>query len=225
MSDRILVADDEEDVLKLVAMNLKSAGFLITTACDGPGALAAVRRAPPALAVLDIMMPGMSGLEVCRELKRDPAYAAIPIVILTARADEIDRILGFELGIDDYLLKPFSPRELVLRIKAILRRSPGRAESADFSQAGNIAIDRKKHSLTVAGRPVAVTPIEFKLLSVLMERPGHVLNREELVSKVWPAESDIELRTIDTHMRRLREKLGEADSIETVRGFGYRIAE
>jgi len=225
MSDRILIADDEEDVLHLVATHLKAAGFLVSTAKDGPGALAALRRSPPALAVLDIMMPGMSGLDVCREIKRDSVTAAIAVVILTARADEVDRILAFELGIDDYLLKPFSPRELVLRIKAILRRRTPAIEASGTSQAGAVTIDRKKHTLTVAGAAVAVTPIEFKLVSALMERPGHVLNREELIARVWPAESDIEPRTIDTHMRRLREKLGAVDSIETVRGFGYRMVE
>jgi two-component system phosphate regulon response regulator PhoB len=175
--------------------------------------------------VLDIMMPGMSGLDVCRELKRDSVFAAIAIVILTARPDEIDRILGFELGIDDYLTKPFSPRELVLRVKAILRRRTATQVDEDIFHAGAIAIDRRKHSLTVAGQGVAVTAIEFKLLCALMERPGYVLSREELIAKVWPAERNIEIRTIDTHMRRLRERLGLLDCIETVRGFGYRIAE
>ncbi len=224
MSNRILIADDEEDVLALIGANLKSAGFRIATANDGLSALAAARREPPALVVLDIMMPGMSGLEVCRELKRQTSTAAIAILLLSARAEEVDRVLGFELGIDDYMVKPFSPRELVLRVKAILRRhSPPIAYSPHLA-AGKISIDREKHLVTIDGAAVPVTAIEYKLLCAFMERLGNVMSRDELLSKVWPVAAAIEPRTIDTHLRRLREKLGSGgEQIQTVRGFGYRM--
>lgn len=224
MSSHILIADDENDILNLVGMNLKAAGFRVSTAVDGSTALSQARREGPALIVLDIMMPGMSGIEVCRELKRQTATAAIAILLLTARADEVDRILAFELGVDDYLTKPFSPRELVLRVKAILRRRSNPLENSDLLETGNIAIDRKKHVVTIKDAPIQVTSIEYKLLCAFLERPGHVLSREELLARVWPAESEIELRTVDTHLRRLREKLGRSgEQVQTVRGFGYRL--
>lgn len=224
MSSHILIADDENDILNLVGMNLKAAGFRVSTAVDGSTALSQARREGPALIVLDIMMPGMSGIEVCRELKRQTATAAIAILLLTARADEVDRILAFELGVDDYMTKPFSPRELVLRVKAILRRRSNPLENSDLLETGNIAIDRKKHVVTIKDAPIQVTSIEYKLLCAFLERPGHVLSREELLARVWPAESEIELRTVDTHLRRLREKLGRSgEQVQTVRGFGYRL--
>ncbi len=224
VSNCILIADDEEDVLNLVSMNLKAAGFRVSTASDGPSALATAKRDAPALVVLDITMPGLSGIEVCRELKRQPPTSAIAILLLTARADEVDRVLGFELGVDDYMTKPFSPRELVLRVKAILRRRSAPMECADHLEAGTIALDRKKHAVTIGGAAVQVTAIEFKLLCAFMERPGHVLSREELLARVWSVESAIDPRTVDTHLRRLREKLGPSgDQLQTVRGFGYRI--
>ncbi len=224
MSSHILIADDENDILNLVGTNLKAAGYRISTAMDGSTALSQARREEPALIVLDIMMPGMTGIEVCRELKRQTATAAIAILLLTARADEVDRILAFELGVDDYMTKPFSPRELVLRVKAILRRRSNPLENSDLLETGNIAIDRKKHVVTIKGAPIQVTSIEYRLLCAFLERPGHVLSREELLAKVWPAESEIELRTVDTHLRRLREKLGPVGKqVQTVRGFGYRL--
>ena len=226
VNERILIADDEADLLTLVGTNLKAAGFQIATAADGSRALAMARRDPPALVVLDVMMPDMNGFEVCRELKRHPETASVAILLLTARTDEVDRILGFELGVDDYMTKPFSPRELVLRVKAILRRRLTPAQTADHLAAGRLAIDCKKHLVTVDDAPVLVTAIEYRLLCAFLETPGVVLTREQLLAKVWPAESEIEVRTIDTHLRRLREKLGSAgEQIETVRGFGYRIAE
>lgn len=226
MSHSILIADDEPDVLTLVSTNLKAAGFHTVTAADGSAALALARRDRPALAVLDVMMPDLNGFEVCRELKRNAETASIAILILTARLDEVDRILGFELGVDDYMTKPFSPRELVLRIKAILRRRETPEQTADHLSYGRLALDRLKHVLTIDGEPVQVTATEYRLLCTLLERPGVVLSREQIIGKVWPAESAIEVRTIDTHLRRLREKLGPAgEQIETVRGFGYRLAE
>jgi two-component system phosphate regulon response regulator PhoB len=226
VNERILIADDEPDLLTLLSTNLKAAGFHTVTAADGSTALAIARRDPPALVVLDVMMPDMNGFEVCRELKRNPDTADIAILLLTARKDEIDRILGFELGVDDYMVKPFSPRELVLRIQAILRRRQTPMQTATHLSCGRLALDREKHLVTIDGAPVQCTAIEYRLLCTFLERPGIVLSREQVFAKVWPAESEIELRTIDTHLRRLREKLGPAgEQIETVRGFGYRLAE
>jgi two-component system phosphate regulon response regulator PhoB len=227
---RILVAEDEPDMLQLIKMNLQGAGYRVTEAEDGPTALAAAREERPALIVLDLMLPGMSGLEVCRALKREPATASLPIIILTARAEEVDRIVGFELGADDYLTKPFSPRELVLRIQSILRRSkPAAAASApeeDELKLGVIAIDRARCEVQVKKKRIDLTATELKLLTTLIERRGRVQSRDTLLNDVWGYESIIDTRTVDTHIRRLREKLGPAaDYIETIRGFGYRMVE
>jgi DNA-binding response OmpR family regulator len=224
----IFVAEDEPDMLEMVSANLRSAGFKIATAEDGATALASVREQRPSLLVLDLMLPGMSGLEVCRALKRDPATAAIPIIMLTARAEEVDRIVGFELGADDYITKPFSPRELVLRIQSVLRRSsqPPAAPADDELRLGMIAIDRAKCEVQVKKRRIELTATELKLLTTLIERRGRVQSRDTLLNDVWGYESMIDTRTVDTHIRRLREKLGPAaDYIETIRGFGYRMVE
>ena len=224
MNTRILVADDEPDVLHLVGNNLTTAGFQVLTAEDGPTALASARREAPALAVLDIMMPGMNGLEVTRVLKREVATAAISIVLLSARNEEVDRVLGFELGVDDFVSKPFSPRELVLRVKAIVGRKISARTDGAILQAGEIAVDRERHDVTTRGLPANLTAIEFKLLLELMKASGRVLTRDDLLDRVWGTETTIETRTIDTHLRRLREKLGAAGGqIQTVRGFGYRL--
>jgi two-component system phosphate regulon response regulator PhoB len=228
VKERILVADDEEDVLDLVAMNLGSAGFQVLRSEDGTSALDVARKECPSLIVLDLMMPGMTGLEVCKALKHDDATAEIPIVLLTAKTAEIDRILAFELGADDYVTKPFSPRELVLRVKAILRRRMESIISTNEQtlQAGRINLDLERHHVVVDGTQVELTAIEFKLLTTLMERRGRVQSREALLSTVWGMDREIEPRTVDTHLRRLREKLGQAGGqIHTVRGFGYRLDE
>ena len=221
---RILVADDETDVLTLVGSSLVNAGFDVVRAEDGQQALTLARQTAPALIVLDLMMPGVSGLEVCRALKSDPATAPISILLLSARANEVDRVVAFELGADDYVTKPFSPRELILRIRAILRRKTGVPNTASSLRAGEIVIDRERHQVTVGGMPVTLTAIEFKLLSTLIERKGRVQSREALIDTVWGLDQSIEVRTIDTHLRRLRDKLGPAGTqIHTTRGFGYRI--
>lgn len=227
MNSKILVADDEEDVLNLVSMNLKNAGFTVIQAVDGPEAINKTRTQLPALIVLDIMLPGMTGLEVCKVLKGDPATAKIPVIMLTAKAEEVDRIVGLELGADDYITKPFSPRELVLRVKSVLRRGTAPAgEQNDLINLGVISVDRARHQVRVKGRLVDLTATEFKLLTLLIERRGRVQNRDKLLNDVWGYESVIDTRTVDTHVRRLREKLGSvADCIETVRGFGYRVVE
>jgi DNA-binding response OmpR family regulator len=222
----ILVADDEPDVRALVAANLVNAGFHVIRAEDGESALDKARSQSPALVVLDVMMPGMSGMEVCRSLKNDPATAGISVVLLTAKAEEVDRIVGLELGADDYVTKPFSPRELVLRVQSILRRKAGAAGAPGIQRIGQITIDRDRHMIAVGDRTVDLTVIEFKLLSVLSAKRGHVHSRGDLLSRVWGFEKDIETRTVDTHVRRLREKLGQAaNQIQTVRGFGYRLDE
>ena len=224
----IFVAEDEPDMLEMVSANLRSAGFNILAAEDGATALASVREQRPSLVVLDLMLPGMSGLEVCRALKRDPATAAIPIIMLTARAEEVDRIVGFELGADDYITKPVSPRELVLRIQSILRRAsqPPAPVADDELRLGMIAIDRAKCEVQVKKKRIELTATELKLLTTLIERRGRVQSRDTLLNDVWGYESVIDTRTVDTHIRRLREKLGPAaDYIETIRGFGYRMVE
>ena len=223
---RILVAEDEQDVLNFVATNLKTAGYQVLKAENGESALEQVRSALPALVVLDLMLPGMSGLEVCKVLKGDPATKPIPIIMLTAKAEEVDRIVGLELGADDYVTKPFSPRELVLRVRSILRRANAPQEAADVLRLGDIQVDRSRYEVVVKGKSIDFTATEFKLLTVLMERRGRVQSRDTLLNDVWGYESIIDTRTVDTHIRRLREKLGAAaDCIETIRGFGYRMIE
>jgi two-component system, OmpR family, phosphate regulon response regulator PhoB len=222
----ILIVEDERDVVDLLTLNLRKAGgFTIFTANDGAAGLEKARNQKPAFIILDLMLPKMSGLEVCKILKSDPATRHIPILMLTARAEEIDRIVGLELGADDYVVKPFSPREVVLRINAILRR--GQAEPVDERlTAGPITIDPARHRVSVGGRPVNLTSLEFKLLRTLMQRRGRVQERDRLLNDVWGYESVIDTRTVDTHVRRLREKLGAAgEVVETVRGFGYRLRD
>jgi len=221
----ILIIEDEHDVVDLLALNLRKAGFAILTAMDGATGLQKARSKKPALIILDLMLPKMPGLEICKILKSDSAKRQIAIMMLTAKAEEIDRIVGLEFGADDYVTKPFSPREVILRIKAILRRAEGPAEDESLS-AGSIVIDPARHQVSVNGKRVNLTPLEFKLLCTLMQRQGRVQTRDRLLSDVWGYESMIDTRTVDTHVRRLRVKLGKAaDVIENVRGFGYRLRE
>src|SRR6202163_2052780 len=225
VAERVLVVDDEPDIVALVAYHLAKSGYAVSTATSGPEGLAAARRDKPALVVLDLMLPGLSGLEVMEELRADPATARIAVLMLTARREESDRIKGLTLGADDYLTKPFSPPELVLRVAAILRRArAGQEEVADVKQLGPLRIDTTAHRVTVDGREIDLTPTEFKLLLLLAERKGRVQPRNLLLEIVWDAAPDIQTRTVDMHVQRLRVKLGAAgDLIETVRGFGYRI--
>lgn len=221
---QILVADDEMDVVNLVSQNLLGAGFQVLKASDGAEALEKARRLDPALIVLDLMMPKMSGTDVLRALKSDPRTAEIPVVMLTARKDEVDRIVSLELGADDYVTKPFSPRELTLRIKSILSRRTTPTPMARYSVYGEITLDRDGHEVRVKGKRVDLTAVEFRLLCALFSKPGRVFSREELLNTVWGMDADIEIRTVDTHLRRLREKLGAAaEQVQTVRGFGYRL--
>lgn len=225
-SKRILVVEDEKDVVDLLSLNLRKAGgFVVSSASDGATGLTKARDEKPDFIILDLMLPKMSGLEVCKILKTDAATRQIPVLMLTAKAEEIDRIVGLELGADDYVVKPFSPREVILRIKAILRRGD-RKETDERLTAGAITIDPARHQVSVNGKAVNLTSLEFKLLRTLMQRRGRVQERDRLLNEVWGYESVIDTRTVDTHVRRLREKLGKAgDIVETVRGFGYRLRE
>ncbi len=223
---KILVVDDEPDVVELVEFNLKSAGFAVTSAENGREALTTAQSTRPDLIVLDVMLPEMDGLEVCKLLRRDPVTAATPIIMLTARAEEVDRVLGLELGADDYLTKPFSPRELVLRVKGLLRRGQTPETKVDSIRIGELHMDLPKHQVTISGKAVELTATEFKLLATLAARRGRVQSRETLLRDVWGYESLIDTRTVDTHMRRLRDKIGKAARyLDTVRGVGYRFVE
>lgn len=220
---RILVVDDEPEIVALVAYNLARAGYRVSTAGTGPDAIRAVRDERPLLVVLDLMLPGLSGLEVLEELRRDPATRETAILMLTARREEEDRIRGLAVGADDYVTKPFSPQELVLRVGAILRRARS-GGSADVVTVGPICIDRDRHRVTVDGVTIELTPTEYKLLSLLVQRRGRMQARTVLLEQVWDASPDVQTRTVDMHVQRLRAKLGRAgELIETVRGFGYRI--
>ena len=223
---KVLVVEDEEDVVEMLTRAFRRAtGFNVIAATDGATGLRRAREESPALVVLDLMLPKMPGLEVCKILKSDSLTRHIPILMLTAKAEEIDRILGLELGADDYVSKPFSPREIVLRAQAILRRGETPADAESFV-AGPITIDGVRHQVSVNGKVVHLTGLEFKLLRTLVQRRGRVQQRDRLLSDVWGYESVIDTRTVDTHVRRLREKLGKAgDGIETVRGFGYRLRD
>ncbi len=224
--ERILVVDDEPDLLELIEVNLKGAGFDVLTASNGNDGLRMARQMTPELIVLDVMLPEMGGLEVCKNLRSDPATSAIPILMLTARATEIDRVLGLELGADDYVTKPFSTRELVLRVKNLLRRKVTSETGDSNIQFGGLSIDRARHRVSFNGRPLTLTLTEFKLVTVLAERRGRVQSRDQLLKDVWGYNSAIDTRTVDTHMRRLRHKLGGAAAyLDTVRGVGYRFVE
>jgi two-component system phosphate regulon response regulator PhoB len=224
MKPKILLVDDEPDALEVLGFKLKEAGFTPLFAKDGARAIAAARDERPALVVLDLMLPEVDGLEVCKILRRDPGTAAIPILMLTARAAEMDRVLGLELGADDYVTKPFSPRELVLRIRKLLARSKAVDEPIAVLHFGELEIDVPRHAVTIGGAPVELTATEFKLLEVLARRRGRVQTRDRLLQDVWGYDNPIDSRTVDTHMRRLREKIGvAADYLETIRGVGYRF--
>jgi DNA-binding response OmpR family regulator len=226
MKTNILVVDDEPDLLELIDTNLKAAGFNVLTAASGREGLRQAREGKPQLILLDVMLPEMDGLEVCKALRRDPATKSIPIVMLTARAAEIDRVLGLELGADDYVTKPFSIRELVLRVKKLLSRQPAREAEAEHVQFGGLQIDPSRHRVTFHGRKLDLTLTEFKLVALLAERRGRVQSREQLLRDVWGYNNMIDTRTVDTHMRRLRAKLGPAAKLlDTVRGVGYRFRE
>ncbi len=223
--ERLAIVEDEADIAEVLRYNLEREGFDVEVFGRGDTAFEALRKAPPALVVVDLMLPGLDGLELTRLLKREPATAQVPLVMLTAKGEEVDRIVGLELGADDYIAKPFSPREVVLRIKAVLRRLQAtQQDDGEVLSIGKLRLDRAAHRLAVAGKEVALTATEFRLLALLMERVNRVQTRAQLLSDVWGYAEDVDSRTVDTHVRRLRRKLdAEANRIETVIGVGYRL--
>jgi phosphate regulon transcriptional regulator PhoB len=224
---QVLVVEDEPDIRDLIVLHLAREGFRCRTATDGGDALREVRASHPDLVILDLMLPGLNGLEVCRRLRAEPATASLPIIMLTAKTDEVDRVVGLEMGADDYVVKPFSPKELVARVRAVLRRArPPVSTGASVLRAGGLMLDPGRHVATAAEEPLALTPKEFDLLQALMESAGRVLSREQLLARVWgyAHAEEIESRTVDVHVRRLRAKLGsEGRRIATITGVGYRL--
>lgn len=222
---RILVVEDETDIAELIAFNLKRAGFEVMLSHDGITAVEVALRERPDLVILDIMLPGRDGFGVFRELRRDPRGASIPVVMLTARAQTEDRIQGLEAGADDYLTKPFSPKELLLRVQAVLKRSEGTPGTVDFNH-GPFRFDKNSLCFYINNDPIDLTSTEFKLMLYLCERAGHTQDRNALLRTVWGYSDSTHSRTLDTHMKRLRQKLGEHGSwVETIRGVGYRVAQ
>jgi phosphate regulon transcriptional regulator PhoB len=222
---RILVVDDEADLVELISYNLKKEGFSVDSASDSETALAKMRKGEYDLVILDLMLPGIQGIELCRILRNDPKTLSLPIIMLTAKGEEVDRILGLEMGADDYITKPFSPRELVARVKAVLRRSTEKPVTEKLLRIGELEIDMEKYTVSVKGKPVKLSATEFKLLLFLAQKKGKVFSRDQLLDAVWRDEAYVEPRTVDVHIRRLRANI-EADPahpkyIKTMRGIGY----
>jgi phosphate regulon transcriptional regulator PhoB len=224
-SKHILIVDDEADIVELVSYNLKKEGFTVDSASDGEAALTKIRKGTYTLVILDLMLPGIQGMELCRILRNDPKTAALPIIMLTAKGEEVDKILGLEMGADDYMAKPFSPRELIARVKAVLRRTAEHPVVDRILKSGEIEIDRERYMVTVRGRAVKLSATEFKLLRYLIERKGKVFSRDQLLDAVWRDEAFVEPRTVDVHIRRLRSNIEEDPAkpkyIRTLRGIGY----
>ena len=223
---KILIIEDERDLADLIAFNLEKEGFQTIVATDGRSGLERVNQNCPDLVILDLMLPEIGGIEICKAIRRNESSSAIPVLMVTAKGEEIDRVVGFEVGADDYLVKPFSTRELLLRVKAILRRSSNEKPEGKVFRAGAVSIDTESHKVTADGEEIMLTITEFKLLLTLMERLGRMQSREQLLSHVWGYSSDADTRTVDTHITRLRSKLGPSgELIKTIRGFGYRMEE
>jgi len=225
---RVLIIEDEKDLAELLAFNLEKEGYDATCVHDGKLGLERAAADLPDLILLDLMLPGILGTEVCKALRKDQRTAQIPIIMITAKGDEIDRVVGFEVGADDYIVKPFSMREVALRVKAVMRRfEPGaQAPLSELFSIGEIVIDTQRHTVMSAGLEIELTSTEFKLLLYLAEKKGCVQSREQLLQKVWGYNNTADTRTVDTHVTRLRGKLGApGDIIKTVRGFGYKIEE
>ncbi len=225
---KVLIVEDEVDLLELIDFNLKQAGYETLLVSTGAEALAVARAERPDCILLDLMLPDIQGSDVCRVLRADPKTAGAPIIMVTAKGEEIDRVVGFELGADDYVVKPFSPRELVLRVRAILRRAPAAeasvgAEPSEKVEIGDIVLDIGAHEARVSGSPIELTALEFRLLQTLATRAGRVQSRDRLLDDVW-GDVSVTQRTVDTHVKRLRDKLGSSSHhIQTVRGVGYRF--
>ena len=223
---RILIVEDDKNISKLVKYNLEKADYDCNISSTGEKALEFLKNQPADLIILDIMLPEMNGFDVCRNIKQDVKLKAIPIIMLTAKGEEVDRVVGLELGADDYIVKPFSPRELVLRVKAILKRGKAEESKKDILAIGDITVNIPKHEVSVKNKVIALTPLEFKLLTTLIERQGRVQTRETLLSDVWGIYTPVDTRTIDTHVKRLRMKLGKpGNMIMTIRGLGYKLKE
>jgi len=226
MKEKVLIVDDEKDIVKMLDYNLKKEGFRAISANDGKEAINLARREHPDIIVLDLMLPEIDGLEVCKILKKDEKTQSIPIIMLTAKTKEIDKILGLELGADDYVTKPFSPSELAARIKAILRRAGDKGSLPVVVKFGNLTIDFSKIQVSLKGKPIELTSKEFELLKTLIKAKGRVLSRDYLLDTIWGFDNSIEIqtRTVDVHIRTLRQKLkGEAERIVTVKNYGYRF--
>lgn len=223
----ILVIDDEKDLIELVRYNLVKEDFDVIVASDGKSGLDIATKHKPDLIVLDLMMPGMDGLQVCRQLRADDRSSRIPVIMLTAKAAEADRVVGLEMGADDYVSKPFSPRELVARVKAVLRRTHPQDDSpGQVIRRGDIVVDVDRHEVTVKGNPISLTATEFRILQFFVSRPGRVLTRDEIINAALGRDSSVFDRTIDVHITAIRKKLGDGgEKIETVRGFGYKLRE
>ncbi|MGQ9571233.1 MAG: response regulator [Thermodesulfovibrionales bacterium] len=225
----ILVVDDEADIVELLSYNLKKEGFTIDSALNGETALEKIRKGKYDLVVLDLMLPGIQGIELCRILRNDPKTEALPIIMLTAKGEEVDRIVGLEMGADDYISKPFSPRELLVRIKAVLRRSLKKIPVEKILKVGDLEIDTERYMVSIKGKPVKLSATEFKLLLFLAERKGKVFSRNQLLDAIWSDEAFVEPRTVDVHIRRLRAQIEEDPAnpkyIKTLRGIGYFINE
>ena len=228
---KILIVDDEKDIVDLVAYNLEKEGYETLKALDGEKALQLVRTKTPDLVVLDLMLPGIQGLEVCKRIRKVPETAAIPIIMLTAKGEEIDKVLGLEIGADDYITKPFSVKELLARVKAVLRRSEtrGAADQEEVFEFRGLRIDFKSYEVTVDGRTISLSPTEFRLLRFLSRNPGRVYSREQILDRVWGDDAFVEPRTVDVHVRRLRAQiekdLNSPNYIVTVRGAGYNFVD
>jgi two-component system phosphate regulon response regulator PhoB len=226
MQQKILIVDDDAEVLDLLGTTLRQEGYGVVTAGDGSSGLTKALTESPSLVVLDVMLPVISGLEVCRQIKRVPATRRLPVIMLTAKATEQDRVKGLEAGADDYVTKPFSPREFVLRIGRSIGRSVPISPLKPKLRVGDFVLDELRHEIHVRNQPVNLTALEFRLIALLMENTGFVLERDRLLERVWGYGSNVTTRTVDTHIMRLRSKLGDAgSSIETVRGIGYRLKE
>lgn len=232
VGEPVLIVEDEEDIARLLSFNLREAGFQTEVAASGEAALLAAPRLHPGVVVLDVMLPGLSGTEICRQLRASPDLADVGILIVSARGEEADRLVGFELGADDYVVKPFSVKEVVFRVRALARRTGERRQAASERDSGKrliwrgLSVDPTRHKVEADGVPIVLRPIEFKLIHLFLSHPGQVFGRSDLLDEIWGGEGEISPRTIDTHVRRLREALGTyQDAVETVHGFGYRLRD
>lgn len=226
---KILVIEDEEDIAELISYNLKKDGFIVDTLHDGEIAYKTIQKKPYDLIILDLMIPGINGIELCKLIRNNPSTSSLPIIMLTAKTDETDRIIGLELGADDYITKPFSPRELIARIKAVLRRTTEKPQTSQIIKIKDLEIDKEKYMVSIKGKPLKLSATEFKLLLFLVERKGKVFTRDQLLDAIWRDEAFVEPRTVDVHIRRLRSQIEKDPSnpeyIKTLRGIGYFFSE